>query len=409
MDAALALDPVVADSGFARLVAAVLDDPELQAQLGAIETDQAYVAAVRDLAAANGIAIAPEAIASAIRPDPLGRSRFAAARVTLDRWPARGWMPAHAIPTDGAPRFDWTWIGKHRLTAPFYEQEVREASRRPFSRMFRTRTTLAALIDGARREAAAIPDGLIFHLSRCGSTLVSQMLAAVPHHHVASEPEPIDAVVQWATSSGAPTATQVAALRAIVGALGRDRGGTARRFFLKLDSWHAFALPLFRAAFPDTPWIFLYRDPLEVMVSQMRQRGLQTVAGGLPPHVFAIAEGVRMAGEDYCADMLRRTCAAMVAHWHLGGGMLVDYAELPGATASRIAPHFGFTPDAAEAAAMAAAAERDAKAPYQRFAADSAHKRAAASGKVREATARYLAPVHAELELLRLRQWGVDA
>src|SRR5438874_313448 len=40
------------------------------------------------------------------------------------------------------------------------------------------------------------PSGLIFHMSRCGSTLVSQMLAALPANIVVSEAPPIDAIVQ---------------------------------------------------------------------------------------------------------------------------------------------------------------------------------------------------------------------
>jgi hypothetical protein len=305
--------------------------------------------------------------------------------------------------------FDWAWMGAHPLAAPFYADEVRRAAFRPFSRMFRTRTTLGALVDGARLETVAAPDGLIFHMSRCGSTLVSQMLAAVPHHIVGSEVEPLDAVVQWAAASGAAIDDQVAALRAVAGAIGRDRAGGARRFFLKLDSWHAVALPLFRAAFPDTPWIFVYREPVEVMVSQMRMRGLQTVAGVLPQQVFDITGGAAMTGERYCAEVLRRTCTAVLAHWRLGGGMLINYAELPQAMASRIPAHFGFVPDAGEQAAMAAAALRNAKAPREAFAPDGERKRAEASEAILREAAAHLAPLHAQLEALRARHVSAHA
>jgi hypothetical protein len=37
-----------------------------------------------------------------------------------------------------------------------------------------------------------MPDGFVFHMSRCGSTLVAQMLAVVPDHVVVSEAEPLD-------------------------------------------------------------------------------------------------------------------------------------------------------------------------------------------------------------------------
>jgi hypothetical protein len=52
----------------------------------------------------------------------------------------------------------------------------------------------------------------------------------------------------------------------MVAALGQARAGETR-LFLKLDCWHMRDLPLFRRAFPNTPWVFLYRDPVEVLVS----------------------------------------------------------------------------------------------------------------------------------------------
>ncbi len=68
-------------------------------------------------------------------------------------------------------------------------------------------------------------------------------------------------------------------LRGMLSALGQRRNGDEKKFFVKFDSWHTINLPLIRRAFPDVPWIFLYRDPLEVMVSQLRQGALNTVPG----------------------------------------------------------------------------------------------------------------------------------
>ena len=105
-------------------------------------------------------------------------------------------------------------------------------------------------------------------MSRCGSTLVSQMLATPAANLVVSEAEPIDAVVRARQARPDLSEDEHALwLTWIIGALGQPRGGE-RHYFIKLDSWHTLALPLFRRAFPDVPWIFLYRDPVEVIVSQ---------------------------------------------------------------------------------------------------------------------------------------------
>jgi len=396
--AATASDPIASDApALARFCVAVQRDAALLARLEAIEQDDVFVSAAVALAAERGFALAADSLARAIR------SGAGLTPVLLDHWPAAGWIPSDAVAQDDTPLIDWVWTGASGLTAPFYGDTVRRAKQLPLNRLLRVRCTLDALIAGA--PCADAPDGLIFHASRCGSTWVAQMLAAVPHHRVASEPEPLDAVVQWAATSDAPVPRQVAALRAIAAAICRAQGAR-QRSFLKLDSWHTRALPLFRKAFPDTSWIFLYRDPIEVMVSHMRRRGVQTVAGGLPWHVFEIADGKQLSGERYCAEALARTCEPVGAHWEMGGGMLVNYSELPAAMALRIPRHFGFTPDPDEAAAMATAAARNAKAPLQAFVPDGAVKRAEASDAIRREVAARLAPIHAELEGLRRTRTG---
>jgi hypothetical protein len=390
-----------AHAGMAAFAALVLADETLQARLGAIEQPDAYIADAVAIAAAHGIALGMETLRATIRPDPLGLSRWMPSPVTLDRWPSRGWLPARAVQTDAKPVFDWAWFGPGQLDAPFYEDSVRRFAPRPFSLMFRTRTSLDALIAG--NDGSYAPAGFIHHLSRCGSTLAAQMLGADPHHVVLSEPEPLDAVVRWAMESGAPLDEQVAALRAIVAALGRDRSGRTQRVFFKLDSWHVLALPLFRAAFPETPWVFLYRNPVEVLVSQRRQRGIHTVPGLLPVGIVDIPGAEGMAADRYAALVLKRMGEAVLEHWPSGGGLLVDYTEMPEAIIDRIAPHFGFVPDLAQRAAMIQVATRDAKAPDQIFVPDTAAKRRDVPPEIETARA-LVDPVHARLEALRKTQ-----
>ena len=385
----------------AEFIALVLDDDSLQVRLGEIESPDLYVADVLALASARGIALAEDRVRAAIQPDPLGIGRWMPSPVALDSWPSRGWLPTRVVPTEGAPALDWAWFGEHRLDAPFYEDSIRRFATRPFSLMFRTRTSLETLVEGAAAANSPEPSGFIHHMSRCGSTLVAQMLAADPSHVVLSEPGPFADILCWAVESDGPMPERIGAVRAIVAALGRDRTGATRRIFVKLDSWHTVALPLLRLAFPDTPWVFLYREPVEVLVSQMRQRGSHTVPGLLRPSVIDIPDGEAMEPEHYTALVLARFTAAILDSWVVGGGMLVDYAELPDAAIDRIAPHFGLTPDAGERAAMMAAAWRDAKAPGQRFIPDVAEKRNAATPSIKAAVRTILDPLHARLVSLR--------
>jgi hypothetical protein len=254
----------------------------------------------------------------------------------------------------------------------------------------------------AEREGAIAPTGFIFHMSRCGSTLASQMLGAIPGAISVSEPEPLDTLLQLPLLvPGVPPELHVEAIRAMIAALGRDRSGDTTRYFVKLDSWHTLALPALRQAFPDVPWIFLYREPVEVLVSQERMRGSQVTPGVLPPQVLGFTEEESSLPDvDYIAKVLARTCDAVIEHWDLGGGLVVDYRELPEAMFTRVLPHFGVEPTPEERAAMEAASGRDAKAPDTTFKADSAEKRKEASPAARAAAEKHMAATHARLQAL---------
>jgi hypothetical protein len=187
----------------------------------------------------------------------------------------------------------------------------------------------------------------------------------------------------------------------MVAVLGQARNPGETRCFVKLDCWHSLDLPLFRRAFPDTPWVFLYRDPVEVMVSHVRRRGMQMIPDFVPPAVFGLDLADGVPDDDYCARVLAAVCEGAARHYPAGGGRLVDYRELPEALFTTILPHFGVTVSEAEAAVIRQTAARDAKAPQQAFAPDGATKRQAATAAVREICERRLGPVHRRLAALR--------
>jgi hypothetical protein len=278
-----------------------------------------------------------------------------------------------------------------QLTEPFFEESIRAALCDVFARQSRYRMMLDDFVAGADDVDALTPSGFIFHMSRCGSTLVAQMIAASTINLVVSEAAPIDAAVQIARSMDDDDAVRL--LRAMVAAYGRPRAGNERNLVFKLDSWHTLALPLFRRAFPHAPWVFLYRDPVEVLVSQMRQRGTQMVPQLLAPQYFGLDAGETVADEAYCARVLAAICDAAIAHATLGGGIAIDYRDLPGAVEERILPHFGIFASAEQRALMHAAARRNAKAPFETFVGDSERKRNEASDAVRRAAERHLGAV----------------
>jgi hypothetical protein len=309
------------------------------------------------------------------------------------------WVPAQIRFTPAGPLIDWCHLGDLRFTDPFFNQTIDRAMAHPFNLLFRRATPLESLAEPESFELR--PAGLIFHMTRCGSTLVAQMLASLPANVVLSEPRPIDRILRAPTRLAGVSAERLARwLRAILAALGRRRRAEERDLIIKLEGWHVLLLPLFRRAFPEVPWAFLYREPVEVL-APMAQRfpgGIEPALVGLTwPQVAAIPL------ERYCALILERICRAAIEHYREGDGLLIEYRELPDAVCTRLLDHFGLGCGAGDIARMRATARFDAKQPARAYADDSAAKRRAASPEVRELAATLLAPLHAELDAMRLR------
>ena len=369
---------------FERFRALLLGDEALEARLARIEDPGAFILAALSTASAQGIDLAESDLAAAAKPDPIGIGRLAPV-VPSARWPSAGWLPVDLVQTESGPVVDWAHFGGAELGEPFFAASARRAIARPFNRLFRWQTPLADFVRGA--EPPPAPDGLIFHWSRCGSTLIAQMLAALPHSVVLSEPKPLDIALRF----GDP-----ALLQAMIAALRRGQGKSC---FVKLNGWHTIAIGLFRSAFPHTPWIFLFRDPLEILVAHAASPGPEMSPQALPPGVFGLDPESR-AGADYDARVLASLAAAAIEASASGHGLFLDYRALPDAVGGAILPHFGLDCGPEALAAMAAATTRDAKRPDTRFAPDSRRKQAAATPDIVDAALHHLAALHGRLQAL---------
>jgi hypothetical protein len=290
-----------------------------------------------------------------------------------------GGLPIALTIREGTAYVEWIDAGDRPLVEPFFDDTVHACLRNPYVRFSRREAPLA------KPATESAPRGLIFHMSRCGSTLVSRMLSAAGLR-VISEAPPIDQAVQTGREDW---------LRAIVAAI-----GGSGPFFVKLDSWHIHSLPLIRAAFPQTPWVFLYRDPVEVLVSHLRRSGLQAIPGLMDPQLLGLdADAASLPREEWCARVLAAFCRSALCSRGDDGGLFVDYRELPAAVSGSIARHFGITPDETGAARMREAAAVDAKNPMMPFQSDTAGKQEEAQ-PLRDLAARAGLPeLYAELQV----------
>jgi hypothetical protein len=375
-------------------------DLALQQRLAEPDDPAAFIALVVDSARDRGLSLAPEQVASAIAAS----RQVSAAEVGygVARSPPKGWLPMRCQWHDGQLHLEWSYLGSRRLREPFFEDTAARCLAKPFNRLFRYSTPIEALPRWLGQHPGLPPTGFIFHMSRCGSTLLSQMLAVIADNIVVSEASPIDAVVQARRIRPDMSEEQHAAwLRWMIGVLGQPRSGAERHFFVKLDSWHILALPLFRQAFPTVPWIFLYRDPVEVLASQLGRRGMHMVPGFVGRDLLGLDASVAaLPAEAYCAEVLGRICDGALKQYAPGAALLVNYRQLPAAVWSEVLPHFGIRCSERDHAAMADTARYDAKNPEQPFIGESAARQASATDRIRFA-ARQLGERHARLEALR--------
>ena len=125
------------------------------------------------------------------------------------------------------------------------------------------------------------------------------------------------------------------------------------------------------------------------------------VPGEVPPATFGIDEKGQDSTFAYGANVLGRICQAAVEGMPGGGGVLINYNEMPDALPQRMLHHFGIVTDATDRAAMLAASKHDVKSKERIFTPDGASKRSEATAEELAVVERYLEAPYAALEALR--------
>jgi hypothetical protein len=236
--------------------------------------------------------------------------------------------------------------------------------------------------------AANAPCGIIYHVSKCGSTLVSQTLKQLDDIMVYSQPEALNGLLM--PPHAASPETLIRSLRGLGALLARHAG---RPYVLKLESWHVLSCRLLQRAFPATPWVFCVRDPIDVAVSVMEDPDpgvwYRRLGDGHNPFfdLFDLPQGSARAPGDYIALFYARFCEA-IRQLDPQTGRIIAYDSMPSSIWSTIAPTFGLEISAAALARMQQATayySKDPRGAVSRFVADSGDKRQRIAADVRAA------------------------
>jgi len=259
-----------------------------------------------------------------------------------------------------------------------------------------------------RATTEAAPAGIVFHVARCGSTVISQLLRELDVA-VYAEPQPFNELLlpphAW------PREDLIAALRSLGAAFARH---ASRPWVLKCSSWNTLFCELLAEAFPRAPWVLSLREPVEVCVSLLAQppgwlRGSEEPGRRL--YRVVQPQGEPASAEERVARVFGAFCEA-AARLGRDRGRLVPYESLPSSVWDTIAPHFSLAIGERQRARMAEVSRRYSKSPVGRetdYADDSARKRAAASAPLRLAIESFARPAWSGLLALHAPMAAVQS
>jgi ribosomal protein L16 Arg81 hydroxylase len=171
------------------------------------------------------------------------------------------WVPSQLSLRDAS--LQWISLRENDLREPFFHQTVK---RRQMEDPTSTRKTdLSALL---RVKMDLPPAGFIFHVSRCGSTLLANGLRRITGSMVVSEPQPVSELLAGAGRGGGRlTQKHRQMLQGLLWAHGQRHSQAGQSLVVKLTSWNLLYIEQIRDLFPAVPCLILVRHPLDVAAS----------------------------------------------------------------------------------------------------------------------------------------------
>jgi hypothetical protein len=322
----------------------------------------------------------------------------------------KGWLPVDAVVANKRPGLCWMDMRGVKLSEPFFQQTV-ERLRAELPTRPQIFTEFDALVQLEKISDSLRPSGFIFHSSRCGSTLVANACRALSNSIVISEAYAIDKLVGRFSTDGADGGIKELLysifVRGAVNALGQRTTGNERHFFIKFSSCSVAQLGRIRRIWPDVPWLFLYRDPTETIVSNLRSipewlepeneaRVLADIIGSSEAEVHS------MGREELCARAIARFYSNAYQFAN-GNSMLLNYNQLSLPVLLGVIRSFKVAPSTGEIDAVTRASQvysKDTRSE-RAFIADSDTKQLMASALVREMAERWAAGPYQLLEQKR--------
>lgn len=185
---------------------------------------------------------------------------------------------------------DWLDLTAHDIIEPFFDETISVCRNRMQERSgFKSQSSVDFLIEAAADLDSLVPTAFIFHVSRCGSTLLSQALTTHYENIVIAEAPLLDEILRAGEKDKTMSLEENEQIfKAAIAMMGQERHRQKKHYYVKLDSWHLHFYHQLRIWFPDTPFYFLSRAPHEVISSHIKRRGIHAIPNYINPMLLGI-------------------------------------------------------------------------------------------------------------------------
>lgn len=319
------------------------------------------------------------------------------------------WLPIEFMFNRASSLVRWIDFGTKYLSEPFFHDTIEYLRGSNLPAQERA-TSIDLFLDAATATPMVLPSGIIFHVTRCGSTLLANVLKAGEPIVTLSEAPLLAPFFGASPFEGAPSLTAISnnTRKTFLDALVRlyaQYGATSvnAKVLIKCDSFGILGMSLIRQSWPTVPFVILIRDPVEVMVSNLNlPAGWFVMRRHTSEFGWTSKESENMLPEEYMARIIGRLYDVVLERLD-DKCRVIDYSMLNKPTLLRIADWFDIN---TEGILIEEVLRRDAKASNNSkiFEADTGRKQRSASPLAREYARKWAyAPYH-RLRALALTQ-----
>lgn len=314
----------------------------------------------------------------------------------------QGWAPSRFLLNDSCAYIQMAHLGHRKLVEPFMRFDLQNCHQ--FSMIDFSELSSYCDLD---RDLSKSVGGMIFHMSRCGSTLATQMLRQSEAHVVIAEP---DVLGQFLQNFRGSKQELVLCLRNLISLFADTLCQPGQKLIIKWSSWNIFVIEAIQKALPGVPACYQYRSADEVLVSlsknkaewmdlkkirkSLDRKGFYSQSAHQNPYLELLeASGAEhVSNTELAARFIGNCCERALSY--SDQLLMVRYEDLPGAVLSHMAAHFNMDMSGVEKSRARIVSRWDTKAlgGAKVFESDSQIKKKSATTEISTQAKRYIEP-----------------